>query len=89
MIGPEVQVRGRDRAHAPVCVRLKGLLLVRVRGRDVHLLAEHVDSLRDDGRAVRSLVRHLLDFLDLFLLNRRRRQVHTQNDVLDFHLRQR
>mmetsp|Transcript_67280 Transcript_67280/g.140139 ORF Transcript_67280/g.140139 Transcript_67280/m.140139 type:complete len:747 (+) Transcript_67280:1153-3393(+) len=84
-----MQVRCRDRTHAPVRARAKHLLLVRRGRRDNDLIAVHVGGARRGGGELRRLLALRLDLSDLLALHGGGGDLGAEDDVADLRLRQR
>mmetsp|Transcript_46495 Transcript_46495/g.113223 ORF Transcript_46495/g.113223 Transcript_46495/m.113223 type:complete len:463 (-) Transcript_46495:5607-6995(-) len=88
VVGPEVQIRGRDGPHAPVGARAEDLLLVGRGRRDDDLVTVHIRRARRDGRGLGGLLALRLDLGDLLALHRGGGDLGTQDDVADLALRE-
>ena len=89
VVGAQVEVRGRDGAHAPFCLRRERGRLVVARCRRDDFVAVLVHGARGGGRELRLLFCLLLDFGYLLALCRRCGYFHAEYDVAYFGLCQR
>ena len=89
MVCPKVQVGGRDGPHTPLRLRRERLRLVVGGGGHDDLVAVDVGGSRGGSRQLRLFLGLLLNLGDLLTLLGGCRDLHSQDDVANFRLRQR
>ena len=89
MVGAKVKVGGGDGTHAPLGLAREGGRLVVARRRRDDLVSVLVRCSRRRRRQLRLLLRLLLDLGDLLALRRRSADLHSEDDITHFRLRQR
>ena len=89
MVGPEMQICGRDSPHAPLCLGGERCRLIVAGGWRDDLVTVFVHCTRRRGRQLGLLFSLFLDLGDLLSLSGGCWDLHTQDDVTDLRLSQR
>ena len=88
MVGPQVEISGRDSPHTPLRLGREGCSLVIAGGRHDDLVPVFVDGASGGGSQLRLFFGLFLDLCNLLPLLGGCADLHPQNDVTDLRLSQ-
>ena len=89
MVGSQVKIGGRDGSHAPIAVRSKNFLFIRIGSVSNILFAQFIDCFCDHRLLLGNFFGLLFNFLNIGFLQGRWLNIHTKDNISNFALSQR